>query len=365
MTERLLRSDFIAMDSTIELQAFDGTLVEDVTDRLVVEGSWIARDSTGLEAGTASFVFDGVEGFDFGRHQLALTLTVHDLNGVEESVAFRAGNWLMRPPGTVLDHTQLTTIECVDTVSILSSIMGRSWRVDKGTNIGIAVANLLEAHGLNGLSLSLPDIALEMASAPSWALTEKLTWLEVGNEILRAAAHTGLFTDPNGTLTTLPWKPIDEVEPTWRFDASANDSWISAASQVEAETDPVPNSWLGVVTSPDSAVAGAQFPVENTDSLHPWSIPSQGGRRVVRVLEVDAPDLASLEATVLQTAEIDTLRAARVRLECGPLPIIWASDVVIVHAPKLDIIEKRGVCREWRIPLDVANSDAYYLIDVG
>lgn len=47
----------------------------------------------------------------------------------------------------------------------------------------------------------------------------------------------------------------------------------------------------------------------------------------------------------------------------GAYPL--ASDVVVVHVPELGLVNRRGVAREWRIPLDYAKGDAYYLVDVG
>lgn len=365
MSEALLRSEYISLDSQLELLDYDLRLVDDLTDRLIVEGSWVARDSTGLEAGSAVFILQSVEGIDFGRHLLGLTVTVRDRTGRAPPVAYRLGNWVPRPPGRTLDHTALIRVECSDAVSLLSTVIGRSWSVEAGTNVGTAVGVLLREQGLAGLSVGLPPIPFETANAPSWALLDQRTWLEVANELLGAASHTGLFTDQRGTLTALPYVPLADLPVEWRFDSTDPTSWVAAASQVEPETEPVPNVWVGVATGPDSSIAGRRVETENAEPSSPWSIPAQGGRRVVRVLEIEAASLAALRSAVEAAAERDTLRAARVRLECGPLPHLWHAAAVRVHAPELDLVNKAGVVREWRLPLDPARQDAYYLVDVG
>ena len=45
-------------------------------DRFVAQGSYIRRDSTAEVDGTATFMFGDVEGFDFGRHLLAVKVII-------------------------------------------------------------------------------------------------------------------------------------------------------------------------------------------------------------------------------------------------------------------------------------------------
>ena len=518
----LLRSSFIRMDPILELVDFNNQLIMDVTDRLIVDNSFIAKDSTALVGGTATFQLSSVEGFDFGRHMLSLSVVFSDLGparfipelvltqsqplssgsgarfwnlrtanrwsgplnnspdtfiyqGVqfrpsrnfrvlrtgspraglypmrediipsnaefvvreadsmrqvgprlpvsaggwsslefgfslhwaqdeyymqlvdnreyivqivipEVSIApntttYRMGNWIMQQPGVNLDHTDLVSVECQDVISLLDVPIGRSWYVDKGVNVGEALSALLEAQGLVGLNTNLPAIPYRTSNAPSWIVTENLSWLQIANEILRTTAHTNLFTDQRGTISTLPWRPITEFTPVWDFDSTESDSWIAAATELEPENEQVPNHWVAVVDDPDSDLYGRIAEARNTEASHPWSIPSQGGRIVTKVIAVNTPVLEEPEGpvvitedeltlTVLQTivkreAELDILRTSRLRIECGPVPHLWSSPVVRVHMPELGIVDRLGVVSEWRLPLDIANNDAYYLVDVG
>ena len=77
----LLLSNALYGVPKIELIDFDGDLVEDVSDRFIVEGSYIRRDSTRRIDGTARFNFADVEGFDFGRNLLRVSLTLTDRAG--------------------------------------------------------------------------------------------------------------------------------------------------------------------------------------------------------------------------------------------------------------------------------------------
>ena len=66
------------MTPTFTLRDFNGTLVEDVSDRFVAQGSYIRRDSTAEVDGTAVFNFRDVEDFDFGRHLLECEVEIRD-----------------------------------------------------------------------------------------------------------------------------------------------------------------------------------------------------------------------------------------------------------------------------------------------
>ena len=78
MSRAVLRSRFISMDSRLTVVDFGFNEVADLTDRLIVEGSYVKRDSTGQIPGTASFQLQSIEGIDFGRHLLRLDVTVND-----------------------------------------------------------------------------------------------------------------------------------------------------------------------------------------------------------------------------------------------------------------------------------------------
>ena len=363
--ERLLRSPAIRMTTQIELIDFDGRTVTDVTNHLIVEGSYIARDSTGPVAGIATFVFDDISSFDFGRNLLVPSVTVHDLGGRWLPHTWRMGTWVMTPPAGSLARTEVTSIECVDVIALLSTFIDQSFSVASGTNIATAVNVLLASHGLAGLSAAIPQIGLELASSPAWAITEQLTWLDIANDLLNAAAHTGLYTNRTGTVTAHPWTPIGQVGVAWTFDETAPDSWISDRTEREAVTDPVPNVWIGVCTDPASPNACARVVVTNNNPDSPWSVANQGQRRNVRIVEANAPDTGTLTAVVEAAAQADILRSARVRVYAGPVPALWASDVVRVNLPTVGIFSRRGVVREWKLPLDPANNDAEYVIDVG
>ena len=519
----VLRSSYISMDSRLELIDFAGELVEDISDRLMLDGSSVSRDATGQVAGTAVFQLSSTAGIDFGRHLLRLHVTVADettrgraselilaetnpisaaprrggtvhnlrtagqwtgasptsftYQGVtftpspnvrqvadggfnagifprrtdvlppsteivvreadSNRVALRApisgsappwsntqfgfslhfpaavfpaarlvsnrryrvqivipevdepplaetwplGVWVPRQPGVNLDHTDLITVECQDTISLLTDVMGRNWSAARNTNVGDQVRRLLDAQGLIGLRRELPRIDYALVNSPNWELLEELTWLDVANEILGSAAHSGLHARPDGTVTSQPWTPLDRLPVEWDFDATRTDSWIAASSEVEADLDRVPNRWVAVITATDSPLRNRTAEAVNNEPSSRWSVPSQGGRTVTRQIEVDAPvrtdsngnpvpldsaeALEALRRIVRSAAEADTLRTRRVRIECGPLPLLWHAPVVSVHAPDVGVVDKLGVCREWQIPLDAAMRNSYYLIDVG
>ena len=64
--------------------------------------------------------------------------------------------------------------------------------------------------------------------------------------------------------------------------------------------------------------------------------------------------MEELSETLLQLQEEDITRAERVEIHCGPLPLLWQADPVRVHIPELDLLDRRGVVREWNFPFDYA-----------
>ena len=371
--EALLRSSGIRQTTRLELLDNYGNVLADVSDRLDLAGSVITRDATGLVDGTAVFQFRDVRGFDAGRHRLRPWVTIEDLSGLEESRTWEMGTWVMSPFERPLRNAEIVAVECYDTTSLLSTKLRRSFAAVEGENISVVVRRLLEDFsGRAGIApagidqVLLESIPFELDSSPAWALAEQATYLEVANAFLEAAAYSGLYMGRDGTITAYAWQPIDILPIEWRFDSTRPDGWISGKTLIEPQIAPVPNTWIGVCSAIDQTGICNPVEISNRNPLSPWSIPSQGGRRVVRVIEVPVSlnDRSALVLAVKQVAEEDRLRARRIRIETGPLPHLWQTPVVEVTLPEFGIQDRRGIVREWSLPLDYANEDATYIVDL-
>ena len=383
MAERdLLLSPGIRMEPVMTLVDFEDNIVRgvgnngDVSDRFLVQGSYIRRDSTAEIDGSAAFTFSDVEGFDFGRHMLQAAVVVHDTWGTEPPQSYLMGRWVMQPPDIGLDASEAITINCLDAVSLLSTRLDRVYSVSPGRNIADAIVGLLRLHGVVGLDALYEEdgetplqIPYELATYGNWNITDNITYLQIANQLAEAAAHVGIFATRDGNLASYPWTPLERKTPLWDFDYEAEyGSNIVPPTRRLGQSEQVPNVWVGVATPVDQTGAGtADVPAlelrEGEGS--PYSIEAQGGRRNPRILQLKVGSVEELTRALAQLREEDITRTERVEIRCGPLPNLWQAPVVSVNIPELGLINRTGIAREWHFPFDYASETATYIVDLA
>ena len=377
MAERdLLLSPGFEMTPVMTLVDFQEGTIMDVSDRFISQGSYIRRDSTAEVDGTATFNFASVEDFDFGRHMLAAGVAVRDTWGREPSLSYEMGRWVMQPPDIALDSSEMVSVNCLDAVSLVSTRLERVISISPGTNIATAASGVLALHGIVGLSSLFQEegdgalqIPYELGTYGNWNITDNITYLQVVNQLMEAAAHVGVFARRDGRLASYPWQPLAQKEHRWDFDYTAdNGSHIVPPTKRLGQTEQIPNVWVGIAVPVDQTGPG----VSNIPNLElragsgsPYSIEAQGGRRNPRVLQLKVGSVEELNRALAQIREEDITRSERVEIHCGPLPNLWQADPVRVNIPELDLFNRRGVVREWNFPFDYANEAAYYSVDLA
>ena len=376
MVAEIYRSNAVRLEARLQVVFHDAeynpvTAVGadgDITDRLEMEGSVISRDAEAVIGGTAQFVLRDVSGLDPGRHLLRLTLVLRDLL-TDRTVERQMGIWAMRPFVRSLARDQQTTVDCDDYTSLLQTNLLTDFNAVEGEAVGIAILRLLRAHGGGqvGLNTRLPAIPAEFSTSPSVPETDPSTYLEIINKILEISGFDRLYMTREGVLTSFPWSRVSEGDITWDFNLETY-PWISENTETEPYTGPKYNVWRGVSTAADSF--GFVEPVirENRDPLHPYSLPNQDFRSVVKVIEAPVATTAGLDLYVDRIAEQDSLRYHRVNIYSGPILDIWHLDKVGVGIQfrGIDIPEgSRGIVRRWELPLDYGRRDCVYTVDVG
>ena len=359
----ILRSPSISMQPYVELIDYNGNLIADVTNHLETSGSYISRDSVGLIAAGGSLNFDNIDDFNFNKHLLVIGITIID-RVTDSKFSWRMGTWIMSQPADRLDNSQTHNIEITDVLSLLSIGLENSFNIAANVNIGTAINNLLLIHGLFGLSSAIPAISFQSSNAFSWPFTDKETYLEISNKILDISSHVGLYTNRLGTVVTHPWQDIFTINIKWNFDSTQDDSYIAGDTELEPDTNRIPNIWIGICNDPKSDIAGDIVKVINSNPDSPHSVVN----RSIRDPKVEFFKVRTIEELTLATnrmAQNDILQTRQVKIICGPLPHLWASPVVNVNFPEYGIINRRGVVREWRLPLDIAEQDCEYVVDIG
>lgn len=371
--DELLRSRAITMSTRMLLTGYNGEIEEDVTDRLILRESFIARDATAKVDGQATFVFDDVSDIDFGRQLLAPSITITDDTGRYPELTWRMGNWVPQTPSRSLQNPEKVRVECYDTVSLLNTQIEGNIEIPPGRNIASAITDILIRHGMVGLAGVVDEardplrIGWEMSGYGQWSYLQDITYLDVINQLLEASSFVGMFTNRFGELSSYEWQPVETKSPRWHFNSSHPDSYIGQNTMLETPIDQIPNVWIAVNTALDSPQVIE--PIRRTlgeGSLSPYSISNRGGRRNVRVLKIDVATTADLERALDEIIAEDLSRIERVRISTkAPLPHLWQSDRVRVTIPEFDLYRRLGICREWRLPLDVGRQNATYTVDMA
>ena len=376
MAEReLLLSQGFRMRPIFTLIDFEGQIVEDVSDRFVAQGSYIRRDSTAEIDGSAVFMFSDVSAFDFGRHMLAASVEVTDTLGREDARLWRMGNWVLQPPDIYLGSNELVEVNCLDAVSLVSTRLERVFSVTPGTNVSRVITSLLRRHGIAGLEGVVDEqgnaltIPFELSTYGNWNITDPVTYLQVINQLLETSTYVGMYADRHGRLASYPWTPLKQLYPRWDFDYTRRGgSHIVPPTRRMGQREQIPNIWVGIASSLDQAGEGQGQVARLTlraGTGSPYSVEAQGGRRNPRVYNLKVGSVEELSETLLQLQEEDITRAERVEIHCGPIPSLWQADPVRVHIPPLDLLDRRGVVREWHFPFDYVSETSTYIVDLA
>ena len=368
----LLLSNALYGVPKIELIDFDGDLVEDVSDRFIVEGSYIRRDSTRRIDGTARFNFADVEGFDFGRNLLRVSLTLTDRAGRAGSRLWRLGNWVMQPPDIALE-ARVIQVDALDTVSLLSTRLEAEISITPGTNISSAITSVLRAHGIRGLSGVVDEqgdpleIGRELSTYANANVTDNITYLDFINSLLQAVGYVGMFTDRFGRLSSYPRTPLKLLRPRWDFDFTRDKgSGIVPPTKRLGIKEQIPNVWIGEALSADQPGDEERIKlVLGPGSMSEFSVDAQGGRRNVRVVKLQVGSSEDLLRALEVIQAEDLTRSDRLEVHCGPVPLLWQADPVRANIAPLDIVDRIAICREWQLEFDIANRKSMYLLDLA
>ena len=366
MSEELIRATTLRVRHELLLVDYaGGNTLANLTDRLDVDNSSIGRTSNSLIHGNAVFALKNADNIDAGRHKLRYRILFEDSMGVIPGRSWRMGDWSMAPFALPLGKQNLVHIECYDILAQLSTHLRESFTAVTGENIQDALVKLLAGNELVDITVNLPTIPYALEGTETWDLLEEPTFLGIANELLLASDHDPLYMERDGTITTYMWEAIESVPPVWNFDTTLpTGGHITGTTQIEPQMEPVPNQWKGYCSSPNQLNICEPVTVTNNNPLNPFSVPSQGGRIIRRIIKVPVATTANLDTLVRRIAEEDYLKSRQIRINCRMLPNLWHNDVVNVNIPELFIFNQKGVVRKWTMPLNPAAGKATYVVDI-
>lgn len=162
------------------------------------------------------------------------------------------------------------------------------------------------------------------------------TVLTVCNELLAYCGYTSLRANEDGSFVAEPYvlPSIRSFEFTYMNDAFS----VIVAGSVELTNDlfDAPNQWVRVVSRPEGGPLRAVAAI--TDPANPLS-QAYRGRLITDYNTLDAPDQATLNATVLKLAEEGQFVFTKWKLETPLMPHGHADVVALIHtqAPAEDL----------------------------
>lgn len=365
--EEILRSPHISFNVFLELRDYDGNFIRDITKHLVSDGSYISRDSTAPIAGMGTIMLNDISDINFRNHLLHISATMRDnTRKSNNEFTWRLGNWIMPHPVQTLSRTDLYAVEIVDVISLLGNLLEQSFTAREGRTVTSEINNLLTINGLSGLSSIIPPVGFAMVSDFTWPYIDEKSYLDISRELLNVVNYVQLYTDRYGSVTTHPWIDINNIAPVWDFNTAVKNNFISDKSELIPNNEEVPNVWIGVCDDKKSPIFGKSFKVENTNPESVYSISGQNNRRIPYIEKFQSTTETDLKIAVTRMAQEMILRTEQVKIIYGGvLPHLWASDVVNINIPRFDIISKRGVVSDWKLPFNIAKSEGEFLVGYG
>lgn len=239
---------------------------------------------------------------------------------------------LSSPTRSYQGSTTYRTVQAYDKMQILTD-WGFTARyvVTQGTNYVDAVTTILQGAGITTINIEPTTLAL-----PIW-----LDWppdtsrLEVCNALLKIINYQPLHVDEVGFFTSFPYV-IPQNRPEETSYITDNRSVILTDSTDTSDYFAVPNTWVGVVSEPDSLYLTYTYVNDKADS--PTSTVSRG-RAITKYINVNAADLTSLQGLVQQQATKDSM-VHQVTLNTAVMPIHSYDDVYHITHNKLGIDAK-------------------------
>lgn len=344
--DALLTGPSLRVSPGLEVVDESGTVLEDVSDRLVA-GS-VSHSNYATIHGTCKLrLLAPPLAWQSARVRPFLTLTSQ---GVE--ARFDLGVYLTSTPRRQVDAAPETfEVEGYGLLSILDTLTGTTYRVAAGTNVVAAVQAILDDHGAGTPHFIEQDDEV-LASDRIYPLDEETTWLRVVNDLLASIGYRGLFEDWTGRYRSEPYRAPASQAPEWVYGTDERTTILHPERAQEADYFDAPNRWVFVRQDPGDGVAEPSTPdvyevTNQTDG--PTSIGARG-RTITRVEFLDVTSSAALVSRGDAVVAADKRLDATFDVVADPNPLHWHFDVVSLDDPEFGAPVK-AVVQEWDLDL--------------
>lgn len=229
-------------------------------------------------------------------------------------------------------------VEGLDQLLRVDQETGRTLEVVAGTDALAEVQRILtielgETHHRFAPAINPTVLVDDMV----WIVSDRPTWRQVCNEMLKSVGYGPLGTDRDGWFTSAPLRTPAQRPTVWRFNTTdPATSIVYPERTLDRALADIPNVWVFYARSSSRVFAPVEgdgiYRVENL-SDGPTSINARGGGRLgvqARSYELDATDQESLVAQGDEIVAADKAAAGKLSQASALVPVLWADDVVEV-----------------------------------
>lgn len=349
----LIEADELHVDADCWLLDTSNTPTLDLTDDLVVDGSFVELNIFRRIHRTCQVTLSRELVWGNARIQPALLLSTDGTDWTR----FPLGVFLTTTPerSNPESDLQMWTVAGYDLLEVLATPLAASYTIESGALILSAAEALITATG-GTTQFDQTAAATTAAATTTYSfLDEEWTTLTVVNALLAQVGYTACWVDRFGNYRAEPYRPPADRPITWTFDTSSTTTTVAVDRAAEADYWQAANQIVGVNTSPELTVPvdGAGIYRLTNPADGPTSIAARG-RTLTRILKGQYANQAALVTAVERAMDSEKRVTTKVRVAVSPNPLM--SHLTVVDYTDNDlVVSGRHSVENWRLPLDGSN----------
>ena len=338
----------------------------DLSQWLQPGGSSVSFDNNATVNATCTLVIASDAPFnpvtDYVQPYITLTNPDTGISG-----SFNLGVFLLQTPARDESTVPaLLTYTGYDLLYLLNQPVGDSYIVNSGTDPVTAAVSVISLV-LPGYAVNYVDTSARLAADMVWPLgasdpysNGSVTFLQIANDLLSAAAYFPVYVDWQGIFQLRPYvSPLNRAAE-WTFDMTAKNNIVAESRTQQQDLFSVPNYFRFYIQN--------QVPNEGTTQYtYTDASPASPGSSVYRPYKIryiaglTVADYPSLVAMGNQTIAQMMSPAETFSIQTSPFPLAWWNDRVLFVDPNLgavapaNSISRNAYVSSWTLPLDGSN----------
>lgn len=345
----IVSDDAVEVDASLFLLDDSNAVVEDLTADLA--GGQVKRGCNDTIHGTCSLKISRELDWGRARVQPFMTLTSRRFG----SLSAPLGVFLLGVPKAVAGESPRTyDVTGFDLCLLLDQKIGSTYSVAAGAGYLASAQSAASSAGVLSVLVDSYASSATLPAARVWPLLDS-KWSGPINDLLAAVNYRGAWFDAEGRLHFDRYIDLASRAPEWAYTADDVAVTTLAGRTLSRDFTDTPNRWVFILNDPNvttgsgATTAPITYQVDNV-SDGPTSQAARG-RVIPDVRQLDAPDLASLQAQGNRIAAEARQVARYLEVTASPNPLHGHFDVATITDSELGVAG-RWVLTDWTLPLD-------------